>query len=59
MNTASGHLSLIVGPMFSGKSSELQRVVRRYEISKKTCLVVNFALDSRYSAEDVVSTHDQ
>jgi thymidine kinase len=45
--------------MFSGKSSELQRVVRRYEISKKNCLVVNFALDSRYSEEDVVSTHDK
>jgi thymidine kinase len=59
MSTAYGHLSMIIGPMFSGKSSELQRVVRRYEISKKNCLVVNFALDSRYSEEDVVSTHDK
>lgn len=59
MTTAYSHLSMIIGPMFSGKSSELQRVVRRYEISKKNCLVVNFALDSRYSAEDVVSTHDK
>lgn len=54
-----GHLSLILGPMFSGKSSELQRVVRRFEISKKKCLIINYALDSRYSEEDVVATHDK
>ena len=54
-----GHLSLIIGPMFSGKSSELQRLVKRYEISSKACLVINYALDCRYSDEDVVSTHDR
>lgn len=59
MNHHHGHLSLIFGPMFSGKSSELQRMVRRYEISKKKCLVINYALDCRYSTEEVVSTHDR
>lgn len=59
MNTTGGQMTLIFGPMFSGKSSELQRMVRRYEISKKKCLIVNFALDSRYSDDDVVSTHDK
>jgi thymidine kinase len=59
VNHKHGHLNLIFGPMFSGKSSELQRTVRRYEISKKACLLVNYALDSRYSSEDVVSTHDK
>lgn len=54
-----GQLSLIFGPMFSGKSSELQRIVRRYEISKKRCLMVNYAEDCRYSSEEVVSTHDR
>lgn len=52
-------MTLIFGPMFSGKSSELQRMVRRFEISKKNCLIINFAMDSRYSDEDVVSTHDK
>ena len=59
MHVSHGHLSLIFGPMFSGKSSELQRVVRRYEISKKQCLIINYALDSRYSEDDVVATHDK
>lgn len=59
MSASNGHLSLVIGPMFSGKSSEMQRVVRRYELSKKNCLIVNFAMDSRYSDEDVVSTHDK
>lgn len=59
MNEKGGHLNLIYGPMFSGKSSELQRMVRRYEIGKKSCLVINYAADNRYSNEDVVSTHDK
>ena len=50
MNSA-GRLELIVGNMFSGKSSEL---IRR--INKKI-LVVNFIGDNRYSSNSV-STHD-
>lgn len=59
MNHMHGHLTLIFGPMFSGKSSELQRMVRRYEVSKKSCLIINYALDNRYSGEDVACTHDK
>lgn len=54
-----GQIQLIIGPMFSGKSSELQRMVRRFEISKRSCMVINYALDCRYSEEDVVATHDK
>ena len=45
--------------MFSGKSSYLMDKVRRLRIAKKNVLVINFALDDRYSTSDVVSSHDQ
>jgi thymidine kinase len=54
-----GEITIIFGPMFSGKSTELLKRVRRLELQKKKCLVVNYNLDNRYSAEDVVSTHDK
>jgi thymidine kinase len=56
---SSGHIELILGPMFSGKSSEMMRKVRRYQHARKSCLVVNFLRDNRYSFEDVASTHDK
>lgn len=54
-----GHIEVIYGPMFSGKSSELLRKVRRYQHAKKKCLVVNYVHDNRYTTEDVMSTHDR
>jgi thymidine kinase len=45
--------------MFSGKSSELLRKIRRYQHAKKNCLVVNYLHDNRYSSEDVMATHDK
>ena len=54
-----GRIDLIIGPMFSGKSSELQRIVRRYNIANKTCVIVNYYLDSRYIQGDLAITHDK
>lgn len=54
-----GYIEVIYGPMFSGKSTELLRKVRRYTIAQKKCLVINYAKDNRYSNEEVVSTHDK
>jgi thymidine kinase len=54
-----GHIELILGPMFSGKSSEMQRKVRRYQHAHKDCLVINYVRDNRYSFEDVAATHDK
>lgn len=55
----SGRLEMIIGPMFSGKSTELLRKVKRYQIAKKNCLVINYANDNRYSDEGFVATHDK
>lgn len=44
--------------MFSGKTTELIRRLRRYQIAKCKCLVVRYANDDRYGEGDIVS-HDQ
>ena len=50
-------LELIVGCMYSGKSTELLRRVNRYKSIGKRVLVVNHSLDKRYSDEPVMVTH--
>ena len=35
--------------MFSGKSSDLIRQIHRYQISKRKCLLLKYAKDTRYS----------
>jgi thymidine kinase len=44
-----GTIEIIYGPMFSGKSSELLRKIRRFEHARKRCLVLNYSHDNRYS----------
>ncbi|XP_043570869.1 thymidine kinase, cytosolic isoform X1 [Chiloscyllium plagiosum] len=53
-----GQIQIIFGPMFSGKSTELMRRVRRFQIAQYQCLVVKYAKDIRYSKEDL-ATHDK
>lgn len=55
--TADGQIQLILGPMFSGKTSELIRRVRRYKQYQK-CLMIAYQGDTRYSTESSVTTHD-
>ena len=52
-----GHLELIVGPMFSGKSEELIRRVKRALLAKQKVQVFKPAVDDRYDAVRVAS-HD-
>lgn len=53
----SGEIQVIYGPMFSGKSTELLRRIRRYTAANKQCLVLKYHLDTRYD-QDNLSTHD-
>ncbi|KAG6936840.1 thymidine kinase 1, soluble [Chelydra serpentina] len=55
---ARGQIQVIFGPMFSGKSTELMRRVRRFQIAQYKCLVIKYAKDTRYCT-DGVSTHDR
>ena len=44
-----GQVQLLIGPMFSGKSTELLRRVRRYQHARHKCLLIKSAKDGRYS----------
>ncbi len=50
-----GWIEVICGPMFSGKSEELMRRLRRAMIARKRVQVFKPAIDDRYSLEDIVS----
>ena len=50
-------LKIIMGNMFSGKTSELIRRLKRYKVIGKRILVINSKKDTRAS-EDVLRTHD-
>ena len=49
-------IELIIGPMFSGKSTELLRRISRYEAIGKNILLINSILDTR--TDDSVKTHN-
>jgi thymidine kinase len=50
-----GALEVVCGPMFSGKSEELIRRLRRAEIAGLRALIVKPAVDDRYDVGHVVS----
>jgi thymidine kinase len=50
-----GSLEVVCGPMFSGKSEELIRRVRRAEIAGLRALIVKPVVDDRYDVGHVVS----
>jgi thymidine kinase len=52
---AGGWLEVVCGPMFSGKSEELIRRLRRAEIAGQRVLIVKPQIDSRYDIGHVVS----
>jgi thymidine kinase len=51
----SGHLEVICGPMYAGKSEELIRRVRRVGFAGQKAIVFKPWIDDRYSVEEVVS----
>lgn len=50
-------LDVVIGPMFSGKSSYVLSVVSRYSVLGVPVLVITHESDTRYAANQVV-THD-
>jgi thymidine kinase len=50
-----GQIEIVCGGMFSGKTEELIRRVRRAEIARKKVQVFKPSLDARYAAEHVAS----
>jgi thymidine kinase len=54
-NRSHGHIEVICGSMFSGKSEELIRRIRRAEIAKQRIQVFSHNLDTRYGESKVAS----
>lgn len=54
----SGRVEVICGPMFSGKTEELIRRLRRAQIARQNVLVFKPAIDDRYDAVEIVSHSD-
>jgi len=50
-----GWIEVIVGPMFSGKSEELIRRLRRAEIARERVQIFKPVIDQRYAANEIVS----
>ena len=53
-----GSIEVVCGSMFSGKTEELIRRVKRAQIAKQSICIFKPTIDIRYSREDVVS-HNQ
>jgi thymidine kinase len=51
----SGKLTIITGPMFSGKTTELLRLYERKVIAEVPCLLIKYKGDNRYSESEVTS----
>jgi len=56
--TREGWVEVVTGVMFSGKSEEMMRRVRRAIIARRTVQVFKSHLDDRYSGIRHVSSHD-
>ncbi|MEO5575067.1 MAG: thymidine kinase [Gaiellaceae bacterium] len=53
--TSGGWLEVVCGPMFSGKSEEMIRRLRRAEIAGRRVVSFKPRIDDRYDAADIVS----
>ncbi len=54
-----GKLELIMGPMFSGKSSELIKKIRLFRIINKNVLVIKPTIDTRYDKNRIVTHNNE
>jgi thymidine kinase len=53
-----GYLNLIIGPMFSGKSTRLIQYIRKYKILGSNLIVIKPSLDTRYTTSNEICTHN-
>ncbi len=54
-----GWIEVIAGCMFSGKTEELIRRLRRAEIAKQKVMIFKPKIDDRYSEYEIVSHSEQ
>ena len=57
--SSAAYLELILGPMFSGKTSRLLEIYKQCTFCNIPVAVINHSSDNRYDINTVLSTHDQ
>ena len=57
-NKNTAYLELIIGPMFSGKTSRLVEIYKQCKFCNIPVIAINYSLDTRYDPL-LLSTHDQ
>jgi thymidine kinase len=55
---STGYLELIIGPMFSGKTSKLLEIYKQCLFCDISVAVINHSIDNRYD-QKMLSTHDK
>ena len=58
MNQNIGNIELIIGCMFSGKTTQLINTIKRYRSIGQSVMVINYKDDTRYGDNQVIS-HDK
>lgn len=58
-NSQFGSITAITGCMFSGKTEELIRIIKRQLLRKKSYQIFKPTLDTRFGANDLVISHNQ
>ena len=59
-NEGNGYLELIIGPMFSGKTTSLYKIYNECKANNIPVLVINHSFDDRYDTNNsLVYTHDK
>ena len=56
--TECGYLEMFIGPMWSGKTSELLKIHKRYTFCEAPIISINYIDDTRYG-ENIISSHDR
>jgi thymidine kinase len=54
----SSYLEIILGPMYSGKTSRLVEIYKQCKFCNIKVIVINHSIDNRYD-DELMSTHDQ
>lgn len=58
LNTNSGYLEIILGSMYSGKTSRLIEIYKQCKFCNISVTVINHIIDDRYD-DELLSTHDK
>lgn len=58
INSSHGYLEIILGPMFSGKTSRLIEMYNQYNFCNISVAVINHTIDNRYD-DELLSTHNK